>query len=923
MNRVFIIDAFAIIYRSYFTFIKNPRVTSKGFNTSAIMGFTSFLIELIKKERPTHIAVAFDPPGPTFRQEEYTDYKANREETPEAISLGVPYIKKILRDLKIPILIEKGFEADDVIGSLVSILQRSPKTSCYMVTPDKDFAQLVTQNVFMYKPRRFGNGIEILGRQEVLEKFEVREPKRVIDYLALVGDSVDNIPGVPGVGDKTAKRLLKEFESLEGVIHHTEKLKGKLKERVSNNKSLALLSQKLATIVTDIDLKVQLEDLVLSRNPNLKSLLQTYDELEFKTLKQKTLSVFSEPTSLFFNEQISTQKDQAEPEESNNINGIKDISSQKHFYQIVDSIKFAQLLCQKLLQQKEVALDTETSSLNTREANLIGISISYATHSAYYIPVTSENGKSILEALIPFFESEGVLKIGHNLKFDLQVLENHGIIVKGQKFDTMIAHYLLAPESSHKMDTLSQELLSYQPIRIEELIGDKKATQISMDSVNVEKLAPYACEDADITFQLKGILEKKLIKERLLELFNQVEMPLMEVLSSMEQQGIQVNPKSFKKQSQELTKELTKVQEKIFEISGSSFLISSPKQLGSILFERLKISDNPSRTKTGQYATSEEVLRKIRGLHPIIDQILRYRSLQKLISTYTDALPHYISPQTNKIHTHLSQTITATGRISSSRPNLQNIPILSSEGRKIRQAFIPSYPDYILTSADYSQIELRIIAEISQEPTMIKAFKDDLDIHTTTAAKIFEISDQEVTPEQRQQAKTVNFGIIYGVSAFGLSQQTQLSVSQSKKIISSYFETFPRLTAYMEQQITLAQQNGFVCTLLGRKRYIPDISSRNRTTRKMAERIAINTPIQGSAADLIKIAMIKTHDSLQQKKLQSKLILQIHDELLVDGPRSEAVLVSSILKNEMENAFPSSVKLKVNISSGDNWSAAH
>lgn len=905
MKRVFLVDAFALIYRSYFAFIKNPRVTSKGENVSAIMGFMSFLIDLIKKENPSHLAVGFDPPGLTFRHKEFEDYKAHREKTPEPIRFAIPHIQKMLADLKVPTLTFEGFEADDVIGSAVHYFS-DPDITYYLVTPDKDYAQLVSDRVFMYKPRRQGQGIEIWTPKEVFERFEITNTSTVIDYLALVGDSVDNIPGVPGVGDKTAKRLLKTFGTLENILKHTHELKGKLKENFISYRDQALLSKKLATIETGIDLKVSLQDLEVSEKPDLQSLFATYDELEFRTLKKKTKELFlpvSGALPLFQNADNSTTLELFEEK----------VEHQKNLYQIVDHVQFAERLIKKLHQQKEVSVHALTDSHQALSCKLHGISLSYDTHHAYYIPVREETHE-ILSVFKPFFENTQVTKVSHQAKFDAKVLGRYGIYWEGDVFDTTIAHYLSKPDNSHKITVLAQNLLSFS------ILPPKKSDH-SEDSKQSE--IHYSCQVADAVLQLRPILEKELETQKLLKLFREVELPVMAVLLSMERTGVRIELETLKVQSTQLQRQLKSLEAEIFDLSGTPFLITSPKQLGVVLFEQLRISEKPKKTKTGQYATSEDILQKLKSAHPIAGKILDYRSLQKLISTYIETLPAHVNQKTQKIHTTFSQTNTATGRLSSSDPNMQNIPIQSPEGKKIRKAFVPSENDYLLTSADYSQIELRIIAEMSGEPTMLAAFEQDLDIHNTTAANIFGVSAHAITPEQRNQAKTVNFGIIYGVSAYGLSRQIHCSIHKAKEIIDAYFDTFPLLTTYMEKQINLAKEQGFVSTILGRKRLIPEIHSQNASTQKMAERIAINTPIQGSAADLMKIAMIKAHKTLEEGRLKSKLILQIHDELIVDGPKSEQVSVAKILADSMEYAYPTKVKLKVNIHSGTTWADAH
>ena len=842
-KRLFLLDAYALIFRGYYAFIKNPRINSKGLNTSAILGFTNSLFDVIKKEKPDHLAVAFDKGGSVVRTELFPDYKANREETPEAIRLAIPYIHEILNALHIPIIEKEGYEADDIIGTLSKQAEKQGY-QVYMVTPDKDYAQLVSENIFIYKPARSGNEVEIWGLKEVQEKFEVQEPLQVIDFLGMMGDAVDNIPGLPGVGEKTAKKLLADFGSMENLLANTHQLKGKLRENIENNKEKGLLSKQLATIMLDVPVTFNEQDCELSI-PNFEAVGKIFDELEFRQLllnfqrvyqpevvvqnnvkpASAQLDMFAVQGDLFAQPQLTVEKNNS--------------TNTAHFYQLVDSPMAQQLLLRNLLQQPEVCFDTETTSVNALEAELVGISFCWAAHKGYYVPFPAEKEEAIALATFfrPFFENEQITKVGQNLKYDLKVLQNYGVEVRGALFDTMIAHYLLNPDMRHNMDVLSETYLNYTPIAIESLIGKGKA-QRSMRTVAIDQLKEYAVEDADVTWQLKEVFKAELPKVNAQKVYDDLEMPLLKVLASMEREGVNLDVPFLKDYAKTLDADIAHLETVIAEQAGEPFNLASPKQLGDILFEKLKIDSKPKKTKTGQYATSEEVLAPFASKHKIVADILEWRQVQKLKSTYVDALPLEVNPHTGRVHTTYMQTVAATGRLSSNNPNLQNIPIRTPRGQQVRKAFIARNADYVLLSADYSQIELRIIAALSQEHNMIESFLRGEDIHRATAAKVFQVPLEEVTREQRSHAKTVNFGIIYGVSAFGLSAQTDLSRTESKELIDTYYTTYPNLRNYIQKQIHFAQENGYVETVLGRRRYLPDIHSRNQVVRGAAERNA-------------------------------------------------------------------------------------
>ena len=930
-KRLYLIDAYAMIFRGYYAFIKNPRLTSKGLDTSAIFGFTNSLIELIKREKPSHLAVVFDVGKASVRTEDFAEYKANRAETPEAIKVAVPYIHRILENMHIPILGVEGYEADDVIGT-IAVKAEKQDFQVFMVTPDKDFAQLVTDKIKIYKPASKGSDIEILGVPEVLEKYEIENPKQVIDFLGMMGDSVDNIPGLEGVGEKTAKKFLKEFGSMENLLANTDKLKGKLKEKIEASAEIGLLSKKLATILIDVPIDFEHEKYHLER-PDFDKLKDIFEEIEFRRLYDNLVKIFDYQEVNIENkdfeiskkeEQTSRQLDLFSELEENLSSQKLNIGNTDKVYQYIDSPKAQRVLVENLLSQKAVCFDTETTSLEETEAELIGLSFSYKKGLAYYIPISEnqEEAKKTLEIFRPFFEEKNILKIAHNIKYDYKVLKNYDIEVQGAIFDTMIAHYLINPDMKHGMDYLSEIYLNYTPISIESLIGKKGKNQGNLRSVSLKQQTDYAAEDADVTFQLYEIFEQKLKEENLENLFYRIEMPLMKVLAKMELAGISLDKECLKKESLELENDLKNLEKKIFEFSGEEFNLNSPKQLGEILFEKLKLDAKAKKTKTGQYSTSEEVLQKLESKHEIIKYILEYRTYQKLKSTYVDALPMQVNEKTGRIHTNFMQTVAATGRLSSVNPNLQNIPIRTLRGKQVRAAFIASEGKKII-SADYSQIELRLIAEISGEKNMIEAFQKGEDIHASTAAKLFNIPLNTVTKLQRSQAKTVNFGIVYGVSSFGLSEQTGLSRTEAKQMIDAYFETYPRLKEYMNEQIMAARKNGYVETILGRKRYLKDINSANFVVKGHAERNAINAPIQGSAADIIKLAMINIDRELENQKMETKMLLQVHDELIFETPIDEIETAKILIKTQMETAYATQASLLTEVGIADNWLDAH
>ena len=922
-KNLFLLDAYALIYRGYYAFIKNPRINSKGTDTSAILGFMNSLFEIIRTQNPDYLAVAFDKGGSVTRSEMFEEYKSNRDKTPEPILVAIPYIKEILEGMKIPILEKEGFEADDIIGTVAKDAEEN-NFKVYMVTPDKDFAQLVSDNIFLCKPARMGNSMEIWGVDEVKDKFEVESPDQVIDYLGMMGDSVDNIPGLPGVGDKTAKKFIKQYGSLENLLQNAHEVTGKLGEKIIENKELGVLSKKLAKIILDVPIDYNLDEFKLS-DPDKEIVLKVFDELEFRRIKETFFKIFGTNSNPI--EEKGAEVVQGDLfSETYNLESNKDsLNGSKSIYQRIESFEELKLLVEKMMKQEIVAFDTETEGLNALETDIVGISFSWQKGIGYYLPI--KNNKSAheksFEILRPFFESTEIIKVGHNIKFDIQVLHKYNVKVSSPIYDTMVAHYLINPDMRHNLDTLSESYLNYSPISIESLIGKKGKNQISMRDVSIDKITDYASEDADITLQLKSIFDKEIEVNNLSKIFYDIEIPMINVLSEMETEGIKIDTSYLEKLDKEFEEDLEKLKKEIFKKSGEEFNLNSPKQLGEILFDKLKLVSKPKKTKTGQYSTSEEVLSSLANDHKIIEDILEWRSLDKLQNTYVKSLPNEVSSLTNRVHSSFNQTVTTTGRLSSNNPNLQNIPIRTANGQKIRRAFIPRGSDYILMAADYSQIELRVIASMSNEKNMIDAFVNNQDIHTMTASKIYNVDPENVTREQRGNAKTVNFGIIYGVSAFGLSQQTDLNRSESKVMIDNYFLNYPGLKKYMSDQIDFARNNGYVETIMGRRRYLQNINSQNNMLRSSSERNAINAPIQGSAADIIKIAMININSELKKQSLKSKMLLQVHDELVFDVHKSEKDQIKDIVKTTMESAVKLKVPLKIDLEFGKNWLEAH
>ena len=927
-KRLFLLDAYALIFRGYYAFIKNPRINSKGLNTSAIMGFMNSLLEVIRKEKPNYLAVCFDKGGSQERFSIFPEYKANRDETPEAIRIAIPYIHKILDAMQIPIIEKEGYEADDIIGTLAKQAEQEGYTT-FMVTPDKDYGQLVSENIFMYKPARGGKDIEIWGVEEVKQNFGVNSPEQVIDLLGMMGDAVDNIPGFPGVGEKTAQKLIQEFGSIENLLQNTDKLKGKLRENIENNAEKGLLSKRLARIILDVPVTFHKENFALS-SPKMEEIIPIFEELEFRTMLGTLQKAFQQVNTSnteynLFNISENSQNIQLSLFDNPETSQYKTIKDIEHSYYLIENKEDIYKLVSELLLQKEVCFDTETTSLNELEAELVGMAFSWEKHKGYYVlfPESKELTQEILEIFRPFFENSSITKIGQNLKYDIKVLAKYNIQVLGNLFDTMIAHYLLNPDGKHNMDILSENYLHYSPISIETLIGKKGKGQLSMRQVPPQEQKEYAVEDTDVTLQLKNIFEQQLQKYNAEKLFSQIESPLVQVLADMELEGIRIDVPFLKSLSDDIEKDIFSLQQAVYEQAGETFNLSSPKQLGDILFEKLKLISKPKKTKTGQYATSEEILSELAPKHKIVANVLEYRQLQKLQSTYIDALPKEVNSTTGRVHTTYMQAVTATGRLSSNNPNLQNIPIRTERGQQIRKAFVPRNEDYTLLSADYSQIELRVIAALSREKNMIEAFLQNQDIHRSTAAKVFNVDIQSVTREQRSHAKTVNFGIIYGVSAFGLSNQTELSRTESKELIDTYYQTYPQLKVFIDKQIHFARENRYVETILGRRRYLPDINSRNQVVRGAAERNAVNAPIQGSAADIIKIAMINIYNLLKDNKLKTKMLLQVHDELIFDVPKNELDFVKPLIKKTMEEAYQFAVPLVVDLGIGKNWLEAH
>ena len=921
MNKLFLIDAYALIYRSYYAFIKNPRVNSKGVNTSAIMGFCNTLNEVLTKENPTHIGVAFDSHGPTFRHEAYAPYKAQRQETPEDIKISIPIIKKILQAYRIPVLEMQGFEADDIIGTIAKKAEKEGITT-FMLTPDKDYAQLVSKNVFMYRPQH-GGGYEILGEKEVNEKYSVNGSSQIIELLALMGDSADNFPGCPGVGEKTAIKLIQEFGTVENIIANSDKLRGSLKLKVKNAVEDIKISKFLATINTNVPIGIGIEKLQVSE-PNEKEVEEIFNELEFKSLLKRSVNKIKKSKNndnleLSIFDDFTTDGTVDEKKSS-----YKNIKSTPHDYQIIDNQEGIIKILHLFSSCNYLCFDTETTSLNPIDAELVGISFSIKEGQAFYIPISSEHSENegIINLLKPIFHDDKILKIGQNMKYDIEVLSKYGIKIRGKLFDTMIAHYLIQPELRHNMDYMAEIFLNYETIHIEELIGEKGKNQLSMRSLNPTEIYEYACEDADITLQLKNVLEPKLKENGVDELFWNIEMPLVPVLAEMEMNGVRLDTDALNEVSISFTNRLLELEHQIFELAGETFNIASPKQVGEILFGKMKIVDKAKKTKTGQFVTSEEVLQQLRNKHEIVDYILQHRGLKKLLGTYVEALPKLINQHTGHIHTSFNQTITSTGRLSSSDPNLQNIPVRGEDGKEIRKCFIPE-EGQLFFSADYSQIELRVMAHLSQDKNMQEAFKSGHDIHTATAARIYHEDIDAVTRDQRNKAKRANFGIIYGITVFGLSERLEISRDEAKKLIEGYFATFPEVRQYMEKSKEEARKKGYAETLFRRRRYLADLYSHNVNVRNYAERNAINAPIQGSAADIIKVAMINIHKRFQQENIQSKMILQVHDELNFSVLPEEKEKVERIVIEEMENAYPLSVPLTAEFGWGSNWLEAH
>lgn len=933
-KKLFLLDAYALIYRAYFAFSKNPRVNSKGQNTSAAFGFTNVLIDVIKNEKPTHLAVVFDPPGGSaHRQEEFAAYKAQREEMPEDIRSMIHPIKQIVEAFNVPILEVPGFEADDVVGTVAKMAEKRGFLT-YMMTPDKDYAQLVSENIFMFKPGRGGNPPEIMGVKEVREKFEVEHPEQVIDILGLWGDASDNIPGIPGIGEKTAKTLIAKYGSVENLIDHAHELKGKQQENVINFAEQGRISKMLATIICDVDVEFKEEELIMC-DVNPEKVLDIFTELEFRTLAKRVIGeeiVVSAPAATTTKASPdSSQLDlfgmqsMIEPQEATPTANYKTIATERPSYHLISTAEERKELLEILLKHSQVCFDTETTDIDALHADLVGFSFSYKAREAFYVPVPADfqEAKKIVEEFNPLFQDPSIEKIAHNIKYDLKVLQRYGIEVAEPLFDTMIAHYLINPEAKQSMDFLSTFYLNYQPVSIETLIGKKGKGQGNMRDLKPEEICDYACEDADITFQLKQLFEPEIQKPHLSELFYKMEMPLVKVLKDMEYEGISIDVPALIDYSKELDQTLIRLDSEIKAAAGEDFNIDSPKQLGEILFEKLKISSKAKKTKTGQYATSEDILQKHEHDHPIIPMILEYRQLRKLKSTYVDPLPTMCDRIDGRIHTNFMQTITATGRLSSNNPNLQNIPIRSAKGREIRRAFVARGKDFQLMAVDYSQIELRIIAALSEDPNMIEAFQQGHDIHAATAANVFHTPINEVTRDQRSAAKAVNFGIIYGQSAFGLSQNLSISRTEAKGIIDAYFEQYSTIKKYMENVIAQARETGYVETIMKRRRYLPDINSANAVVRGFAERNAVNAPIQGSAADIIKMAMISVHKAMHKENVQSKMILQVHDELVFDVHVSEEARMQQLVKEAMESAVQLVVPMEVELKLAPNWLEAH
>lgn len=926
-KKLFLLDGFALVYRAYFAFINNPRVSSTGLNTSAMFGFTNLLHDTIRKHKPTHMAVVFDPAEEkSERSTTFIDYKANREAMPEDLQKSLPYIAAIIEGFNMPLYIKEGYEADDVVGTLAKMAEtKGFKT--YMMTSDKDYGQLVTENTFWYRPGRMKNPDEVLGIEEVCKRFDVSSPAQVIDLLGLMGDSADNIPGIPGVGEKTAVKLLKEFHTVENLLENADKLTGKLREKVEQNAHLALMSKQLATIITDVPIEFNEEELLL-KEPNKEKLHALFTELEFRTMSERILGIAVQASVKSSNNGQASLFDMAEDNTTNEESAVvpfKKVNDFEHQYFVVNDPNWRKDLLIDLLMQTSVCIDTETTSVNALEAEIVGISFCYNPHQAFYIPLpeNKEEAKAILAEFSPLFENENIEKVGQNIKYDLTVLNNYSIKVGGALFDTMIAHYLIQPDLRHNMDFLAETYLKYSPIPTTDIIGAKGKNQLTMRQVDVEKVGEYCNEDTDITLQLKQNFAPKLQEINVEKVFKEVEMPLIPVLQSMEQEGINIDVDFLNAYSAELETEMKEAEKQVFELAGETFNLASPKQLGDILFDKLKLDPKAKKTKTGQYATGEEVLQKL-SEHPIIHHILEFREISKLKSTYADALPLLIRPETGRIHTSFMQAVAATGRLSSQNPNLQNIPVRTERGKQFRKAFIRKNDEYLLFSADYSQIELRIVAAMSQDPSMCESFIQGKDIHTATAAKVYNVPESEVTKEMRYKAKSVNFGIIYGQGAFGLAENLKISRSEAKELIDNYFIQYPTIKNYMDTQINFAREYGFVETMMGRKRRLSDIHSNNSMVRGIAERTAINMPIQGTAADMIKVAMIAIQKEIEKQNLKSKMVLQVHDELLFDVHLSEESIMKGLILSNMQNSFPlGEVPVVAEVGVGINWLEAH
>ena len=926
MDKLFLLDAYALIYRSYYAFIKNPRINSKGLNTSAIMGFCNTLNEVLEKEKPTHIGVAFDPHGPTFRNEAYPAYKAQREETPEDIRASVPIIKDILRAYRIPILQVDGYEADDVIGTLALKFSGnsgdSGQISVYMLTPDKDYGQLVRKNVFIFRPRH-GGGYETMSPETVCEKYAISSTDQVIDLLALMGDSADNFPGCPGVGEKTAAKLIEQFGTVENMLAHTDEIKGKLREKVEAAIEDIKMSKFLATIKTDVPIEVTLDDLKLEE-PNEEELRKLFTELEFKSFADRVLNKTKQTPK-----KVDAQPDlfgffATEGQEETKFSSFETLKTTAHEYKLIENLEDAQKLCDFLLTKQFLSLDTETTSTNAIDAELVGLSFAVKEKEAWYVavPANRKEALQIVNIFKPLYENPEILKIGQNIKYDLEVLANYGVELKGELWDTMIAHYLIQPELHHNMDYMAEVYLNYQTIHIDELIGPRGKNQKSMRDLSPAQVYEYAAEDADITLRLKNVLEPKLKEAGVEHLFYEIEMPLVRVLAEMEMNGVLIYIDSLKETSELFTKRLADLEHRIYELAGEEFNIASPKQVGDILFGKLQIIEKPKKTKTGQYVTNEETLQSLRAKHEIVEKILEHRGLKKLVGTYVDALPKLINPRTGHIHTSFNQTITATGRLSSSDPNLQNIPIRGEDGKEIRKAFIPE-PGCQFFSADYSQIELRVMAHLSGDENMIEVFREGKDLHAATAATIYKKDISEVSRDERTKSKRANFGIIYGITVFGLAERLEIDRSEARQLIDGFFQTFPQVHDYMERSKEIVREKGYAETVFHRRRYLPDIHSHNATVRGFAERNAINAPIQGSAADIIKVAMVRIYKRMKAEGLKSKMILQVHDELNFSVLPEERERMERLVLEEMQGAFALKVPLIADAGWGENWLEAH